>query len=501
MNNKTRVFAAVSLSFIMVYIDISGISVALPTLENVFNTTPSTIMWVVNIYILTRSALVFASGKISDIFSHKRCFLFGLALFCIASLICGSSPNSITLITFRLFQAIGATFLFTSGMSMVTLAYSKEQRGKMIGLLLSTSLISMAFAPIVGGLFIKYLSWRWIFYINLIAGFIVYLLLDRSTNIEASGIPKKGFDWQGFFSISLSTTLLSLVFINSSIWGWKSWNFIFCIVFAIVLLFLFIYYEKRSLHPVIDLSIFKITNFISGSLISTINQITTWLIFFTTIFLQKAFHYSPLTTGLLLTPLFFFGIISANLGGFLVDKFNVKLPLILGTGASLLGVMITLVLYPHITYLKMIPMLILTGTGMFMINGPVRTSILNQITKDKYGMVNSTLNGLRAIGGTVGFTFLTAVLMNMELSSVKSKLVQIIPSISSDEIHKLIGLLSNTPESLDIVSKYDSTAQHTIYNAVSSSYLHGFYWMLVVILILMLINFILSISFIKSSSK
>ncbi|MEL0638674.1 MFS transporter [Marinomonas sp. TI.3.20] len=500
MKKQTKILTAVSLAYIIIYIDISSISVVLPTLEKIFDTSQSTIIWVVNVYILARAALVFVSGKISDIFSHEKCFTFGLIVFCISSLLCGLSTSVYLLILFRVFQAIGATFLFTSGMSMITLAYPKEKRGKTIGFILSISLISMGLAPILGGLFVKYLSWRWIFYINIFIGFIIYLLLPKSNCLNIQNNKNLKFDWIGFISISTFTILLNLSFLSHSSLGWTAWSPIILFIISCLSILYFIYIEKNSNNPIIDLNIFKLPNFIPGAIISVITQITTWLILFLTIFFQKELKYTPLQTGFSLIPLFLFGIVSSNFGGYLVDRYGFKIPLILGTGSSLFGV-ILFFLFDNLTYLKMIPMLVFTGIGMFMINGPIRAAMLNQTTKDKYGMVNSTLNGLRSIGGAIGFSVLNTILFNAEFYHAKFNLEYLFTNIKSDKVHDLIGLLSNTPESLTILNQYPLNIRNDIFHIISSSYLYGFYWMIGTLSILMIINFMLSIFFIKDTNK
>lgn len=130
-----------------------------------------------NIYVLSYVAFEFSSGRFGDLFTSKKTFIVGLIVFLIASLACALSVSVNMLIASRCLQGFGASLAFTVGMSLVTAAAPKENRGKVIAKILSIPLLSLAVAPILGGVIAHYLIWRWVFYLNWLPGGIFLILI------------------------------------------------------------------------------------------------------------------------------------------------------------------------------------------------------------------------------------------------------------------------------------------------------------------------------------
>lgn len=489
----------VALAFVIVYIDITILSVALPTIRSFFHTSSAHALWVVNIYALSRATLVFASGRISDVVSHIKTFVMGLLLFLVASLICAISPHINTLIAGRCLQGIGATFIFTAGMSAVTSTISKEKRGRIIGSLLSLSLLSMAIAPIVGGLIIRYLSWPWIFYINLFIGGVSLLLISPLYRLSAPTTHKSRLDWWGFLFISVFVLASNIAFQNAIGWGFESPLFYILCIAAILALVTFIKIELTVKSPLVDLQLFLQPFFTAGCVIAALTQVSTWLILFLGLLLQYGLHYTAWEAGYLLTPLLAVGLLSANLGGWLVDHYGVKPPLVIGTGALLTGLICTLCLFQHLTYARLLPLLILGGLGIFMVNGPIRATLLNHSPKHQYGMVNATLTGLRGIMSAIGFAALSSVLSRVERNQINTQLKQIVPHLSSYSHQTLERLVSHTQTSQHLLDGFSTKTQNLIQHIILHAYLSGFFWMLVLLTILIFIAFLASVYAIHSN--
>jgi EmrB/QacA subfamily drug resistance transporter len=490
--------AIVALAFSMIYPDAAILAVALPSIQKTYNITNQSLLWIINIYILMRAILVFASGQLSDIFTHRRTFIFGLVVFASASMGCAFASNASWLILFRAIQGIGSTLVFTSGMSLITSEVSAQRRGRAIGITLSVGLASMAAGPVISGIVIKYLSWHWIFLLNLIGGTIAMVLVMFVSKIEPKNNVHVKFDWAGFILSAIFTLFITLAFNNSSFESWNSAKFILTFTTAILALIFFLWFETKNRTPLIDLKLFILPNFSAGIIISSFVQVALLLIVFLGVFLQNALSYSALTAGFLLLPMVAMGVIFSNIGGYLVDKFGARTPVILGTGSILLGFVITLLVFNAISYYALLPLLIFSGIGMFMIMGPIRTAMLAHAHKDKTGMVNAALNGTRAIFSVIGFSIISAIITNVEFFQVKTQLLKYFPFVSTQQIQGLLGLLSHTSESQIILQKFSPQAQQFIHQIILTSYVNSFFWVLVFIGALMMINFFLAVFFIKS---
>jgi EmrB/QacA subfamily drug resistance transporter len=483
--------SAIILSFCLVYADSTVLSIALPTIQKTFNTTFEKVLWVINSYMLLRAVLVFAAGRISDMFTHIYVFLFGLVVLALSSLACALSMSVMMLIICRALQGIGATFVFVSGMSLITTRAAPDKKARMIGFVLSFSLASMAIAPIIGGLIVKYFSWQHIFFVNVFVS-VVAILFSIPSVMEKDAIRYKGvFDWFGFILSVLFTVCFTVAFQNSNAWGGNSFEFIGCVVTGIITFLIFLFVESKKKSPLINLKLFSAPNFFVSCLVASFAQVGVMFVVFISIFLQSALGYSPMVASLLLLPMVGMGIFFSNIGGWLADKFGPRLPLILGTGSVSFGFVLSFFLFDPVSYFKLLPLLIFSGIGVFMINGPIRTAMLNETPADQHGMVNAILTGMRAIISVVGFSITSAIMVNVNYYQTKSQLLKIIPLISNEQIHVLMGLLSHTPQSQIMLNQFDGTLGMQIQSILQIAYRNGFFWGLVFVGILSVASFLL----------
>ena len=160
-----------------------------------------------------------------------------------------------------------------------------------------------------------------------------------------------------------------------------------------------------------------------------------------------------------------------------------------------------MVLLKSISYMSLLPMLIFVGFGMFMVNGPIRAILLNQTQKDKYGMVNAMLNGIRGMVSAIGFAIMTAITNGVQYNFLSRGLREIIPSISNDNINILMGLVQNTISSRDLLQKYNVTLQNNISQLVYNSYFEGFIGIMVFLIFLACCIFSISFLLIKNEDS
>ncbi len=492
-------FIAISLAFILIYGDSTVLSIALPSIQKTFNASNDNTFWVMNSYMLVRAVLVLASGRLSDLFSHIRTFVFGLVILTLASCGCALSVSVFALILFRCAQGIGATFIFVAGMSLITAHSSKSSMARKIGFVLSLGLASMAIAPVVGGLLVKYQSWTWIFVLNAIIGTMAILMSIPAIRQGGKPAETRSFDYIGFVLSVIFTACITVAFENSNTWGFASSRFIITLFSGIIAFILFITVETRQSHPVVNLRLFKSLNFLSSCLVASFVQVAVMLIIFVGMFLQMALGYSPLKAGLLLLPMVVTGFAFSNIGGYWADKYGARLPLLFGTGSICLGFMVTLLLFNTVTYYTLLPLLILSGIGMFMISGPVRVALLTETPQDQHGMTNAILTGMRSIISVTGFSITGAIIVNIQFHQAKSTILALIPSVTSEQLQGLMGLLSQTDNSQFVLSQFSPELQIAIKTSVLTAYTNGFYWSLIFVGILQFISLILALFFINKN--
>ena len=246
----------------VVYADLSILALALPTIGRTFHASSSSVLWVINAYALSRAVFVFASGKISDLFTHKRTFLYALILFSLSSIACALSLNIGWLILSRIAQGLSATLVYTSGMSLIADVFPKECRGKIIGKLLTSSLVVMAVSPVIGGVLVQYLSWRLIF---ILLGGICFLamLVYHFVTIEGKENKPaiKHFDIIGFLYIAAASLSITILMRYVPQIHWFSISGMVLTILTIVFFIVFFKRQKKVQYPIINMSFFFTSKF------------------------------------------------------------------------------------------------------------------------------------------------------------------------------------------------------------------------------------------------
>ena len=206
-SRKWFVMAAVGMGIFLGTIDGSIINVALPTLARNLETEFAVVQWVSLAYLLTMATLMLSMGRLGDMIGKKKVYASGFVIFTLGSLLCGIAPSIYLLIAFRVLQAIGAAMM-TLGMAIITENFPPSERGKALGISGSLVSIGIILGPVVGGLILSAVSWRWIFYVNLPIGIIGTWMVLRLVP-ETKPTHKERFDFMG--AVALFVTMSSLL--------------------------------------------------------------------------------------------------------------------------------------------------------------------------------------------------------------------------------------------------------------------------------------------------
>lgn len=373
--------AAIVIGMIMVMLDDNIINVAIPALVRDFQSTLPTIQWTITIYTLSLSAVIPLAGWLSDKFGAKRLFLFILALFTLASVLCSTASSAEILITYRVIQGLAGGMVLPIGFAYVFRLAPPHKTGSIMGMLGIPMLLAPALAPLLSGWLVEHLSWHWIFLINLplgIIGIIVGLVFLPSVDRKAT--PK--MDVLGMLLGPAAFVLLSYALNAGGKLGWgASWT-VFTLVAGIASLTMFIVVEVRHPHPLIALKTFKSGNFARGVLALLISQFALFgSIYLVTQYLLDIRGLGELQTGLILMPQAVATGIFMAIGGRLFDKIGAR-PLAI-TGFSLITLAL-LWLSRNATDTGMIAIiipLILMGIGMGLSMMQLNTYVLQAVPK------------------------------------------------------------------------------------------------------------------------
>src|SRR5579863_1457190 len=210
------VLIATILASSMAFIDGTVVNVALPALQADFHASVTCIQWVVESYALLLSSLLLLGGSLGDLYGRRKIFLYGVAVFTIASSGCGLAPSIASLIAARALQGIGAALLVPGSLAIISASYPESQRGRAIGTWSAFTAITASVGPVLGGWLVAHASWRWVFFINLpMAAIVIPISIWRvpeSRNQTASN----SMDWLGALLATLGLGAITLALINGS---------------------------------------------------------------------------------------------------------------------------------------------------------------------------------------------------------------------------------------------------------------------------------------------
>ena len=407
-SRKWFVMAAVGMSTFLETIESSSINLALPTLVRTFNVDFAMVQWVVLASVLTQSALMLVMGRLGDTLGKKRIFVAGFVVAAIGAVLSGLAPDIGWLIAFRVVQAIGLAMAMALTLGIATEAFPPNERGKALGAVGAIVSVGIIIGPLLGGYILDYLSWRWLFFVNLpIALLGIPIALRYLPNTQPSG--RQPFDYAGsaLFFVALFALLLATTYGQRD--GYGQPLVLGLLVAAGVLGAAFLLVERRHSHPVVDLKLFRIRTFsinLSLRYISFIVYVGISLLL--PFYMENVLGFEPRQVGVVLTALpIFFGL-TAPFAGTLADRFGTRPLALTGLGFFLIGCLTLSGLDEQTTTLGVVLRMIPLGIGLGVFQSPNNSVIMGVVPADRLGMASSLLSVVRTIGRSTGIAIIGA---------------------------------------------------------------------------------------------
>ena len=409
MQRKWLILTSVSLGSLMATLDGSIVNIALPAIQKDFRIDLTTVEWVVVAYLLVVGSLLLPFGRLGEVLTFKRVYLVGFAVFTIASVCCGASPNELALVGFRVIQAIGAAMIMAMGPAIVARTFPANERGRALGLNGVSVSIGLSLGPAIGGILTQAATWRAIFLINVPIGIFAILWAARILPEEEPGTGQS-FDVRGAMLSGAALFALLLALSEGQSWGWTSLTIMALFVAFVVLGAAFIYVERRALQPMIDLALFKIRPFTAG----LVSVVVAFAGLFTATFLlpfllQQARGFSPIEAGLLLTPVPITMAIVAPLSGTVSDRLGPRLPATVGMAIMVLGLLSLTQLPVDFALPDLIWRLVLLGIGQGLFMSPNSSAVLGSVPRPRVGTASGTLAQMRVNGQALGIALSAAI--------------------------------------------------------------------------------------------
>jgi len=402
-SGKTLIFILIvaSIASFMSALDGTIVNIALPSIAKAFDLSTSSVAWVSTIYLLVIAGLLLIIGKITDTIGLKKIFLGGFAIFVIGSFSCGFFPDLFhsfnILLVSRIIQAIGGGMMIVVAPAMLSRFMPGDRRAKGLALVMLFSAIGMALGPTLGGYLTEYLSWNWIFFINVPVGIIAIIMgLIVIPENKPDSCSRKRFDTSGAILIFVGLAALLFAFSEGFSLGWTSPQIIISILLAIIFIGGFIRRELHFENPLIELDMFKSKSFVILNTVYALLYFTfagaNYLLPF---YLEYVHGFSTSNAGLILTSLSVGMMITGIISGLVYAKLVGKIKYMVMVGVIFIGVGYFLLshLSPITGLGVIITALSLIGLGLGITITPLTTLIMGVAPPSKQGMVSS-LTGL-----------------------------------------------------------------------------------------------------------
>lgn len=398
---------AVCLGTFMLLIDVTIVNVALPAMARSLSTSFASLQWVVDAYALALAALLLGIGSIADLVGHRRAYLAGLALFAVASLVCGLAPDAAMLITARAVQGIGAAAMFATTFALLNSSYQGRDRGTAYGLWGAVSGASAAIGPIIGGLLTEGISWRWIFFVNLPVSVLAIALSLRVLPVDRP-VRERHVDVAGMVLFTIAAAALTFGLIRANEDGWANPRIYGLLVISALALATFVLVQARSRHAMLDLELFGNRAFLGTLIAALLLNFAAFAYFtYTSIWLQSVLGLSPIQAGLTGLPLSIASFaVSAGIGRYLHR--GAPGPII-GTGMILIGlgaVLNALLVGSHSSWPALVPGFVIVGAGVGLATPTLSSSAMAAVAVERGGMAAGTINTARQLGFAIGIAVL-----------------------------------------------------------------------------------------------
>ncbi|KAI1315653.1 hypothetical protein EDD11_000546 [Mortierella claussenii] len=390
--------------------NLSAVNISLPTIKAELRFSESQLPWIVNAFTLTFGTFLLIGGKLGDKYGHKRFFLAGLLWFSAWSLVCGLSQTVILLCIARAMQGLGASATIPNALALIQFSYTEEvEKSRALSIFSSSGALGFGIGLVLGGVFTATIGWKYIFYISAIMGVLISI-------VAFFLIPESSAEYRANVKLDLAGAIVITVALLAIVYGisdghWSSAQVIVCLILGVLLLFVFVWIEKRVEAPMLPMSIFRTRMFSAMLVVGALYQ--TWYLVYNlycTLIFQEVMGYGALKTAFAFFPLAFPGLILNPLAGYLIPKVGAKPLLVLGTGCMAVSAALFAIADADTGYWPLpFPSMCIGEIGIAMTYTSAMVTALTMAKSGEHGLNSAVFSVAMQAGSGLGLAITNAV--------------------------------------------------------------------------------------------
>ncbi|HEY4067053.1 MAG TPA: DHA2 family efflux MFS transporter permease subunit, partial [Burkholderiaceae bacterium] len=397
---------------LMIVLDTTIVNVALPSIRADLKFSETSLVWVVNAYMLTYGGFLLLGGRLGDLYGQRRLFLAGILLFTLASLVCGVSNSQALLIIARAVQGLGGAVVSAVALSLIMNLFPQTaERAKAMGVYGFVCAGGGSIGVLLGGLLTSALNWHWIFLVNLPIGVAVGTLCLALLPRDAAAASGERLDVAGAVTVTGALLLAVYAVVGGNEAGWLSTQTLALLAGALVLLAVFLAIEARVAHPLMPLALFKLRSVAVSNVVGVLWAAAMFAWFFiSALYLQLVLGYSPMQVGLAFLPSnLIMAALSLGWSAKLVLRFGTRGPLAAGLLLAAIGLALfaRAPLDGHFS-LDVLPGMLLLGLGAGVALNPVLLAAMSEVGPSESGLASGVVNTAFMMGGALGLAVLAS---------------------------------------------------------------------------------------------
>lgn len=398
---------------LMIVLDTTIVNVALPSIREDLHFTESSLVWVVNAYMLTFGGFLLLGGRLGDLYGHRKLFLMGLTLFTLASLACGLANSQGLLIAARAVQGLGGAVLTAVALSLIMSLFTEPaDRAKAMGIYSFVCAGGGSIGVLLGGFLTTAFNWHWIFLVNLPIGVVVGALCLRLLPKGRRQASTARLDVAGAVTVTTSLMLAVYAIVNGHEVGWNSAQTFASLGASVLLLAVFLAIEARVREPLMPLGLFRLRNVATANVVGVLWAAAMFAWFFiSALYLQLVLGYSPMQVGLAFLPAnLIMAAFSLGLSARIVMRFGIRRPIAVGLLMAALG----LALFARAPVdgnfaVHVLPGMLLLGLGAGIALNPVLLAAMSDVSPSESGLASGVVNTSFMMGGALGLAILASL--------------------------------------------------------------------------------------------